>query len=611
MLLTTWDGTLSTGETNDIAKKLAQWHLSQVSEETNRNFVLRLLGDSSYYDLCHYNNVIPYASANEHYHVESAIALFKKRADLDIGIDCEAAAWKTFVATERLCEETNRMFKLCNSGQFFMNSGLNSKLFRAQKKIASCLGLLPTFAELNLGFGNGATTKTIKRKASARCKLSEAFTCSEDLAPKFSQLMATVPGWWVDLEIGPSPDQPPCLIGEGRLEFVPKSAKTHRAIMVEPILNGFLQKGYGKAIKERLRIKGIDITDQTRNQELARIGSITGDLATLDLSSASDCIATELVWHLLPYDWAEALSYARTSKASYKGQSIKLQKFSSNGNGFTFPLETLIFWALACACVDELDEQQVSVYGDDIIVPTYAYDDLTALLLAVGFLPNKAKSFAAGPFRESCGKDYFSGILVRPVFLKTAISAEVAFTLHNYYVRNNLTEPASIILEHLDPTLRLVGPDGYGDGHLLPHGEMAIHLSPHKRELGWSGYTFETWVWCPRKSIKVFPGDRVLPLYCTYVRSNNDEFSGTDYKGDAIEYEEAEKSGSHGTRVNVHRSYLRRWAIQAAAREITTESVFFVKTDKKDKEGKPIFAMGNTIPGNDGYRRIRVYTLSS
>ena len=94
------------------------------------------------------------------------------------------------------------------------------------------------------------------------------------------------------------------------------------------------------------------------------------------------------------------------------------------GNGFTFELESLIFWAITVACV-ELEnlssgrrDTRVSVYGDDIIAPTYSVDLLLESLKYCGFRINEAKSFWDGPFRESCGEHYFSGERVTPFFVK-------------------------------------------------------------------------------------------------------------------------------------------------------------------------------------------------
>ena len=90
------------------------------------------------------------------------------------------------------------------------------------------------------------------------------------------------------------------------------------------------------------------------------------------------------------------------------------------GNGFTFPLETLIFWALtASACEGDVDS--VSVYGDDIICPRERADDVIDTLTMCGFKINLEKSFVEGPFRESCGCDYYKGIDIRPFYKKEPV----------------------------------------------------------------------------------------------------------------------------------------------------------------------------------------------
>jgi hypothetical protein len=89
------------------------------------------------------------------------------------------------------------------------------------------------------------------------------------------------------------------------------------------------------------------------------------------------------------------------------------QKFSSMGNGFTFELESLIFWALSKSVSDF-----VSVYGDDIIVDSTCRDRFVDLFRFCGFTTNESKSFWSGPFRESCGKHYFQGTDVTPIYQK-------------------------------------------------------------------------------------------------------------------------------------------------------------------------------------------------
>jgi hypothetical protein len=188
-------------------------------------------------------------------------------------------------------------------------------------------------------------------------------------------------------------------------------------------------------MRRKLRLKcGLDLDDQIPNQEMACRGSIDGSLATIDLSSASDTVARELVRFLLPHEWFERLDLCRSKVGLLDGEWLRYEKFSSMGNGYTFELETLIFWSLAVSCVKllELDPFEVRVYGDDIIVPSKAYDYLIEVLTFCGFTANSSKSFREGPFRESCGKDFYDGLEVRPFFQKESLDGvETLFRLAN------------------------------------------------------------------------------------------------------------------------------------------------------------------------------------
>jgi hypothetical protein len=188
------------------------------------------------------------------------------------------------------------------------------------------------------------------------------------------------------------------------------------------------------------------------------------------------------------------------------------------GNGFTFPLESLLFWALTKACCS--DDEVVSIYGDDIICPTHRVPLIHRVLTACGFSLNLEKSYYTGEFRESCGTDYYRGIDIRPYYQKKLVSGETLFTLHNFYKRNHRDDMASRVLNCIPEDMRIYGPDGYGDGHLI--GDWTP--LPHKREIGYAGFLFETY---KRKSrIDRRPsvdGDAVLPAYCVYLGGNTSE----------------------------------------------------------------------------------------
>jgi hypothetical protein len=97
------------------------------------------------------------------------------------------------------------------------------------------------------------------------------------------------------------------------------------------------------------------------------------------------------------------------------------------GNGFTFELESLIFYAVVKATCEEMGlndfeiNRSVAVYGDDIIVPRAVAPQLYERLTLFGFAVNEDKSFTKGFFFESCGADYYDGHDVRPFFLRRDI----------------------------------------------------------------------------------------------------------------------------------------------------------------------------------------------
>jgi len=106
------------------------------------------------------------------------------------------------------------------------------------------------------------------------------------------------------------------------------------------------------------------------------------------------------------------------------------------GNGFTFELETLLFVALSAAVAKLIPGRDLFVYGDDILIPSAADRDVRAVLEAFGFEVNQEKSFSSGPFRESCGGDFFLGYNVRSCFATKDMDNSLQWiALHNELVR--------------------------------------------------------------------------------------------------------------------------------------------------------------------------------
>jgi len=101
-----------------------------------------------------------------------------------------------------------------------------------------------------------------------------------------------------------------------------------------------------------------------------------------------------------------------------EGTTVELWKFCAMGNGYTFPLETVLFLAAARTVVPRSEWRDVSVYGDDIIVPAAYSLALIDVLSYLGFETNTKKTHLAGAFFESCGQDFFQGVPVRPFYLR-------------------------------------------------------------------------------------------------------------------------------------------------------------------------------------------------
>jgi hypothetical protein len=468
------------------------------------------------------------------------LALFQKYEDLPTKHDREGNAWEKFQSAENLCAQTNAIFRLVGRGEFNFSPRVNSVLYTASRKISLALGDVPSLSELEFQFGPGANTTVNARVSNSRGKLDATLACSSEMLSSASSFLEEFPGWMeARFPNDPSSDTwtVPIEVSPGRLTFVPKNAKTHRSISVEPILNSLAQKGIGKFLRSRLAFVGVDLKHgQQRNRDWARVASLDGRHATVDLSSASDTISKELVANLLPMDWFSFLSRFRTGKVQYGDKLITLEKFSSMGNAYTFELESLIFWALSTAvCATLQIDDKVAIYGDDIIIDARAVPLLEEVFRAVGFVFNRSKTFADGPFRESCGADWFMGFAVRPLYIKS-LSYHALISAHNFFMRHFEFPKAAVIREKIPDHLKLFGPDGYGDGHLIGSWDPNPKRQKRLEGRGWSGYTFDTWVITPArnkqgtKAIRntayrelCLPGDRVLPAYTSYTREGTED----------------------------------------------------------------------------------------
>lgn len=211
----------------------------------------------------------------------------------------------------------------------------------------------------------------------------------------------------------------------GTVRFVDKTAQVKRQIVIEPHCNMLLQLGLGSMISRKLASVGLDKPKQAlRNKLTARQASQDQKLVTWDLRSGSSLICKMIPELVVRSDWFNALNAVRShyiiDPGSCDTKPLLLEKFSEMGNGFTFELETLIFWAfLKASCeYDGISSSECMVFGDDLIFPSQACQTIAQVFKFCGFEVNQSKSFSSGPFRESCGGDYFNGNNVRPFFLR-------------------------------------------------------------------------------------------------------------------------------------------------------------------------------------------------
>lgn len=245
-------------------------------------------------------------------------------------------------------------------------------------------------------------------------------------------------------------------VAGGKLFFVLKNVDEARTCCTEALANQLVQQGIRHFLEERLLdYFGICLSTQpAKNRRLAWQGSRDGRSATLDLSSASDSngfsLFTTVVRDSRIKRW---IGLARSEVAVLPNGDIeKLRMVSTMGSGFTFPLMTILLASAVKAVVDLMDpDAEWSVFGDDIVVPTKGAPFLIRMLKKLGYLVNDDKSFTSGPFRESCGHDYYNGDYVRGVYVK---SLETPADVYSAF--NRLTRWAAYSDIPLDHTLRIL-----------------------------------------------------------------------------------------------------------------------------------------------------------
>jgi hypothetical protein len=316
------------------------------------------------------------------------------------------------------CEEsnavTNQWFRTLDQGYNILPRVTMGRFLRfARNIIRNVLG--PLSDEIVLGsFSGGASTSRGRVESHPALKFTGEADITEEalcVLPVVHRLAPMLREYGIFDRLN---------VVKGNVLFtVPKKTDIDRCACKEPDVNMYLQKGVGRHIRRRLQSVGINLNDQAINRAHALQGSIDGCSATIDMSSASDRISLEVVATLLPDVWFEYLNSIRSQTMEIDGDTYRTEMFSSMGNGFTFELQSLIFYSLCRAVLYfEGISGVLSIYGDDIIVPSSAFDAIDFVLGRFGFVVNVDKSFHTGDFRESCGGHYQKGEDITPFYLK-------------------------------------------------------------------------------------------------------------------------------------------------------------------------------------------------
>lgn len=370
-----------------------------------------------------------------------AVELMSKFPYLDLKIDRKRVALDKFMEAEQQCLHSNQRLSQPRTGSLLTALSCDSVLWTARMKISSLLGDFSwDECEPFFGFGPGATTALKRNRGDAYHKYRAAKPhVTKGCAVLAYTAIRRVPLWFSTLaslrgessesllekSVDHQIDELFEIVPGNSITTVPKNAKTDRTIAIEPCMNMYIQKGLGGVIRSRLKRVGVDLDDQTRNQEMAKEASREGLFSTIDLSSASDTVSMRLVEELLPPDWITAIKQCRSPVGVLPDGTFHLyHKVSSMGNGFTFELESLIFWALCSAVVSlyRPRTRRFAVYGDDIVFPVECTGSLLWMLDYCGFTPNSKKTFVDGPFRESCGKHFFKGDDVTPFYFREKVN---------------------------------------------------------------------------------------------------------------------------------------------------------------------------------------------
>lgn len=352
------------------------------------------------------------------------LCLTLKKVELDCTPKRTAAAFENFIATEQSFDD------------FQLSTEDRAEFLAVSSMLWDNLVVDFNPADCTLRHGPGATAEGISGNRKYRWQ-----RWHDRMEPYFPLVGNGYPlGIPADAEelqnvtIVPETDEQPV-----KVVAVPKTLKGPRIIAIEPVCMQFAQQGirdylYDKLESYWLTAGHVNFRDQSINQRLAITSSRTGQLATIDLSDASDRVPRELALEMFRanLDLLDSIDACRSRSAKLPdGRLVSpLRKFASMGSALCFPVEAMYFYTICVVAslkaaglsVTQRNIFKVSrcvyVYGDDIVVPSANAAIVLDHLQKYNCKVNTAKTFWSGSFRESCGVDAFYGQLVTPVYVR-------------------------------------------------------------------------------------------------------------------------------------------------------------------------------------------------
>jgi hypothetical protein len=249
-----------------------------------------------------------------------------------------------------------------------------------------------------------------------------------------------------------------------RVQAVPKSYKAARIIAMEDTYRNAVFKRIEDFFRAQDKTRGgLNLEDQTINQEYAWYGSLDGYYSTLDASHASDLISVSLFKELFPRRYVDLVLPLIATHYEINGKRYLKQMLSTSGHTSTFRHESIVYKAigLAASRVKRLftygnDETAFAwAFGDDTIVKTEDVDTVIEFFERLGLIINNDKSFtnATGGYRESCGEEYYYGLtmtsLYYPRFPIVGTTNPITFTsrLYNDSYRGKIDDSTTMVID--------------------------------------------------------------------------------------------------------------------------------------------------------------------